>query len=109
MNRRKFIRFIGGVAVALCWPLRASAQQECKVRLIGFLRVGPPPPAWIEALRQGLRELGHVEGQNIAIEFVSPSDAAQLPEAATKLVELIVGKRALALASGTHLERGMGQ
>ena len=98
MNRRKFIRFIGGVAVALCWPLRASAQQECKVRLIGFLRVGPPPPAWIEALRQGLRELGHVEGQNIAIEFVSPSDAAQLPEAATKLVELKVD---VIFASGT--------
>src|SRR5262249_21740538 len=50
------------------------------------LRAGPQ----IEAMRQGLRELGHIEGQNIAIEFGSASNAAQLSDVAAKLVQLKV-------------------
>ena len=98
MKRREFISFVGSGMVALRWPLGAQAQERGNVRRIGFLRVGPPPAAWIEALRQGLRELGHIEGQNIAIEFGLASSAAQLPDAAAKLVQLKVD---VIFASGT--------
>src|ERR687884_565743 len=86
LKRREFIALFGGAAAA--WPLDAQAQERTSVRRIGFLRVGPPPAEWIEALRQGLRELGHIEGQNIAIEFALASSADQLPDVAAKLVQL---------------------
>ena len=68
------------------------------MKRIGFLRVGPPPSAWIEALRQGLHELGHIEGRNFTIEFALASTAAQLPEVAAELVRHKVD---LIVASGT--------
>jgi len=98
MKRREFLIFVGSVMPALRWPLAAQAQGMSKVRRIGFLRVGPPPAAWIEALRQGLRELGHIEGQNIAIEFGAASSAAELSDIAAKLVQLKVD---VIFASGT--------
>jgi len=62
-----------------------------KVHRIGFLSNAPLEALPIEALRQGLRELGYVEGQNIAIEF-RPAGAAQerLPGLATELVSIPV-------------------
>src|SRR5215510_14858543 len=98
MKRREFLIFVGSVMPALRWPLAAQAQGMSKVRRIGFLRVGPPPAAWIEALRQGLRELGHIEGQNIAIEFGAASSTAELSDIAAKLVQLKVD---VIFASGT--------
>jgi ABC-type uncharacterized transport system substrate-binding protein len=68
------------------------------VRRLGFLRVGPPPDAWIDGLRQGLRQHGYIDGQNITIEFGLVSSAAQLPDAVAKLVGL--GVDAI-IASGT--------
>ena len=65
MHRRKFI---GLTACSLMAPVAGLAQQA-KVRRIGFLRVGPPPAAFIEGFRQGLRELGLVEGQHFTIEY----------------------------------------
>jgi putative ABC transport system substrate-binding protein len=55
---------------ALVAPLAADAQQAGKVPRIGFLRVTSPSdrPSLLDAFRQGLRELGWVEGQNIVIE-----------------------------------------
>ena len=44
------------------------AQQGEKVHRIGFLRNGPPPETFIEGLRRGRRELGHIEGQNIWVD-----------------------------------------
>jgi putative tryptophan/tyrosine transport system substrate-binding protein len=67
MIRREFITLLGGVAA---WPLAARAQQGERMRRVGFLAFGTVS-AWanrIEALRVSLRELGYVEGQNIAIE-----------------------------------------
>jgi putative ABC transport system substrate-binding protein len=64
--------FIGALTVfLLVVPLDAEAQAPAKVPRIGFLLARPPTdnPYFIESFRQGLRELGYVEGQNIAIEY----------------------------------------
>jgi putative ABC transport system substrate-binding protein len=50
-------------------PLAADAQQAAKVRRIGYLPPRPGPSFYDEAFRKGLRDLGYVEGQNIAIEY----------------------------------------
>ena len=84
MRRREFLGVVGGVAAA--WPLAARAQQLGRTYRIGYLRVGPPPPAWITALRQGLREHGLIEGQNIEIEFGLAQSVAELPNVAAELV-----------------------
>lgn len=68
MKRRKFITLLGGVVVA--WSPFAWAQQAAKVPRIGFLFYGSSGPApEIDAFRQGLREHGYIEGQNIAVEY----------------------------------------
>ena len=70
----------------------ARAQQPAKVHQIGYLIVGSPA-SWanrVEALRMGLRDLGYVEGKNIAFEFRTAETADQLPELAADLVRLKV-------------------
>jgi ABC-type uncharacterized transport system substrate-binding protein len=67
MDRRRFL--LTSLAGALTAPLAAGAQQAGrKMPRIGVLQPGVRPPAWVEGFRQGLRELGYVEGQNIAVE-----------------------------------------
>ena len=78
--------------------LAVEAQQPRPVARIGFLRNGPPPESFIGGFRQGLRDLGYVEGQNIAIEYGLASSADQLPETATELVRRKVD---VIIASGT--------
>ena len=88
MRRREFITLLSGAAAA--WPLAARAQQPAKVPRIGFLFYGSPGPSpGIDAFRQGLRELGYIEGQNIAVEYRFASGrVGQLPELAAELVRL---------------------
>ena len=50
-------------------PLAADAQQPAKVPRVGLLRPGSPPDPYVDAFRQGMRDLGYVEGQTIAIEY----------------------------------------
>lgn len=84
MRRRDLILLVGSAAAAL--PLAARAQQQATLKRIGFLRVGTPPPAWIAALRQGLREHRLIEGQNIVIEWGLAEGVAELPGVAAELV-----------------------
>jgi putative tryptophan/tyrosine transport system substrate-binding protein len=95
MRRREFITLIGGAAA---WPLSARAQELGRVKRIGFLRVGPPPASFIDGFRQGLRELGLVEGQHFVIEYGLAQSAAEVPAAAAELVRRRVD---IIVASGT--------
>ena len=88
MKRREFISLVGAAAA---WPLAAPAQQVGKTPQIGYLGVSSPSmePHYVEAFRQKLRELGHVEGRNIAIEYRwAEGQDDRLPNLASELVRL---------------------
>jgi putative ABC transport system substrate-binding protein len=70
MKRREFITLVGGMS-ATAWPLRARAQQPGKLPVIGFLgaSTASSQSQWAIAFAQRLRELGWIEGRNLAIEY----------------------------------------
>jgi putative ABC transport system substrate-binding protein len=90
MNRRSFVGTLGlGLLVA---PFVAEAQQAAKVARIGYLagNLAANPPQH-EAFRQGLRDLGNVEGRNVVIEYRSAEGRFErLPALAAELVGLKV-------------------
>jgi putative tryptophan/tyrosine transport system substrate-binding protein len=91
MNRRDLISLLGGAAAA--WPLAARAQQPTKIPRIGFLGAVTPEdfPHLENAFRNGLGELGYVEGRNLVIEYRwAEGKAERLPELAADLVGLRV-------------------
>jgi putative ABC transport system substrate-binding protein len=90
MRRRDFIKVISGAAAAL--PLVARAQQPAKIPRIGVLGFGPASAnaVRVETLRAGLRQLGYVEGNNVAIEFRWAETVDQLPALAAELVRMNV-------------------
>jgi putative ABC transport system substrate-binding protein len=86
MRRRDFLSVLGGVAAA--WPLAARSQQPA-IPMVEFLSSRSPGEAanLVAAFRQGLRETGHVEGQNVVIEYRwAEGQAARLPAMAAELV-----------------------
>ena len=90
MRRREFISTLGAGLAA--WPLAARAQQSA-APVIGVLWPGAssPEPPRMESLRQALRQLGFVEGQNISIELrYARGGLQQLPELAAELVRMKV-------------------
>ena len=87
MQRRKFISLLVGAAAA--WPLAPRAQMADRVSRIGILWPGasPPEPPRMESFRQGLRDSGFVEGQNLIIELRHAlGGLQQLPELAAELI-----------------------
>jgi putative ABC transport system substrate-binding protein len=68
MRRREFISLFGGAAVS--WPMAVRAQQQA-MPLVGFMNILSPEiaPQFVPAFRQGLKEQGFVESQNVAVEY----------------------------------------
>jgi putative ABC transport system substrate-binding protein len=97
MRRREFITLIGGAAVT--WPLSASAQQSA-IPVIGFLdpRSFDGVANRLRGLRQGLKETGFVEGENVAIEFRWAEN--QMDRLAELAADLVRRPSAVIVASG---------
>ena len=85
MRRREFIMLLGGAAT---WPLKVSAQQPT-MPVVGFLDPTSPDMFAHRLLgfRQGLKETGYVEGENVTIVYrFGDNQTARLPELAADLV-----------------------
>jgi putative ABC transport system substrate-binding protein len=91
MKRREFITLVAGAVAA--WPLAARAQQSGKPPTIGFLGATTPTALlqWSTAFVQRLRELGWIEGRNVAIEYRwAEGRAERFTEIAAEFVQLKV-------------------
>jgi ABC-type uncharacterized transport system substrate-binding protein len=97
LNRRRFIAHVGCIPVA--WPLTARAQQPA-MPVIGFVRITTAEDSaqLVAAFRRGLREVGFVEGQNVAIEYRYALN--QLDRLPALMAELVSRRVAVLAATG---------
>src|SRR4051794_36955164 len=106
MKRREFI--LGGAAAS--WPVVARAQQAA-MPVIGVLYQATTDTSetYLGLLRQGFRELGYIDGQNIVIEHLRASRAEQLPGLAAQLVsrkiDVIVASGSQAISAAREATR----
>jgi putative tryptophan/tyrosine transport system substrate-binding protein len=108
IGRRTFIMLLTGAAA---WPFAVCAQQPAKVARIGFLATNslesPETRALLDAFRQGLRERGYVEGQNIIVEYrAADGKIERFPTLATELAQLNLD---LIVAGNTPAARAVQQ
>ena len=105
MDRRRFL--LTSLAGALAAPLAARAQQSGKVARIGYLRdSGAAAPDQREAFRQGLRDLGYVEGRNVVIEYRDVGGS--LERLSAPVTELVALKVDVVVVAGTPSPRRQG-
>src|SRR5262245_28085293 len=98
MRRREFIAGLCGTAAA--WPITAHGQQAARIPKIGVLSADSPADSGnlVEAFREGLHELGYVEGRNIVIAYRWANGRFdQLPRLAS---ELVADRADIILAAG---------
>src|SRR5262245_37903143 len=105
LSRRAFVQAACG-SLLVASPGAGWAQ---KVKRIGFLRVGAPPEHFIAGFRQGLRERGLTEGQNVVIEWGLTESLARLPDALAGLVRLNVDVLVASGTSAVLLTRSMAR
>src|SRR5256714_7562087 len=88
MQRRDFMTLVGGAAVTL--PLAARAQTSTKMTRVGILSTANPrSTSFFQAFELRLRDLGYIEGQNIAFEYRNAGgEVDRLPGLAAELVDL---------------------
>jgi putative tryptophan/tyrosine transport system substrate-binding protein len=88
MRRRELLSLLGGAAAA--WPLAARAQQAARLPRLGVLLLSTPQAdPQMETARRALRDLGYVEGHNLAIEYrYAEGRPERLPDLAADLVRM---------------------
>src|SRR5438067_2457929 len=105
MDRRDTVLALLALGTA---PLAAEGQQAAKVARIGFLSVSlAANPQRRDAFLQGLRDLGYVEGRNVAIEYRDAGELERVPALAAELVALKVD--VIFVAAGTRVTLGAMQ
>jgi len=96
LKRREFITLLGGAAAG--WPVAARAQQAAptvRQARVGVLAASPPTPAMLDAFREGMRERGYIEGQNLSLDVRWPQgsfdqDSGVVSELVNGNVDVIV-------------------